>query len=86
MSVITQSSRPCASATIPFRHLLVVYGAWPDLAHFLTALRPLAHGLPLGASIAWLTTYDRNAACGHPTNAAGLRQLEASGWRPCGPG
>lgn len=57
-----------------------------DLAQFLAALRPLAHGLPLGASITWLTIYDRNPACGHPTDAAGLRRLAASGWRLSGPG
>jgi hypothetical protein len=49
-----------------------------DLAQFLAAL---GHRLPFGAWIAWLTTYDRNPACGHPTDAANLRRLEASGWR-----
>ena len=57
-----------------------------DLARFLAALRPVAHGLPLGASITWLTTYDRNPACGHPTDTANLRRLTASGWRLSGPG
>ena len=57
-----------------------------DLARFLAALRPVAHGLPLGASITWLTTYDRNPACGHPTDTANLRRLAASGWRLSGPG
>lgn len=57
-----------------------------DLAHFLTALRAAAGGLPREASIAWLTRYDRNARCGHPTDTANLRRLAASGWHPCGPG
>jgi hypothetical protein len=57
-----------------------------DLARFLAALRTAAHGLPLGASITWLTTYDRNPACGHPTDTASLRRLAASGWRLSGPG
>ena len=57
-----------------------------DLAQFLAALRLVAHGLPLGAWITWLTTYDRNLACGHPTDAAALRRLAACGWRLSGPG
>jgi hypothetical protein len=46
----------------------------------------VAHGPPLGASITWLTTYDRNPACGHPTDGASLRRLAASGWQLSGPG
>jgi hypothetical protein len=57
-----------------------------DLARFLQALRPAAGGLPLGAAMSWLTIYDRNPACGHPTDAASLRQLAAGGWRLSGPG
>jgi hypothetical protein len=57
-----------------------------DLAQFLAALRLVAHGLPLGAWITWLTTYDRNPAFGHPTDAVALRRLAACGRRLSGPG
>ena len=57
-----------------------------SLAQFLTALRPVAHGLPLGATITWRTLYKGNQGCGHPTDAANLQKLKDSGWRLRGPG
>jgi hypothetical protein len=60
-----------------------------DLAHFLVGLRalpPAAQAAAIRASITWLTIYDRNAACGHPTNTANLRRLVANGWQLSGPG
>ena len=56
-----------------------------DLAHFLVALRP-PHAPAIQAGITWLTRYDRNRACGHPTDTANLRRLSASGWQLSGPG
>ena len=60
----------------------------PDLARFLVALRALrpAHAPAIQAGITWLTIYDRNRACGHPTDTANLRRLAASGWQLSGPG
>jgi hypothetical protein len=56
-----------------------------DLARFLRGLRGL-RGLVRRASITWLTLYDRNKPCGHPTDAANLRELARSGWELKGPG
>ena len=55
-----------------------------DLAQFLTNLRALRP--PSRASITWLTRYDKNKACGHPTDTANLRRLASSGWALNGPG
>lgn len=56
-----------------------------DLARFLTDLRAL-RGLLRRASITWLTLYDRNKPCGHPTDAANLREMARVGWQLNGPG
>jgi hypothetical protein len=49
-----------------------------DLVKFLTNLRLLQNNRR--ASITWLTLYDKNKACGHPTNTANLMKMQASGW------
>jgi hypothetical protein len=51
-----------------------------DLAKFRRG-RPFNY-----ASILWLTRYDKNKACGHPTDAGNLARLRTSGWRLAGPG
>ena len=51
-----------------------------DLARFLTNLRALGPSTARRASITWLNLYDRNKPCGHPTDTANLRKLDASGW------
>jgi hypothetical protein len=56
-----------------------------DLALFLTELRAL-RGLWRCASITWLTLYNKNKACGHPTDIANLRKLASAGWELKGPG
>jgi hypothetical protein len=60
-----------------------------DLARFLTglgALRPRRPAPAIRASFTWLTRYDKNRRCGHPTDPAGLRRMAASGWLLSGPG
>jgi hypothetical protein len=57
-----------------------------DLARFLTALRAGRPAPAIRASFTWLTRYDKNHRCGHPTDAAGLRRMAASGWLLSGPG
>jgi hypothetical protein len=60
-----------------------------DLARFLTglkALRPQRPAPAIRASFTWLTRYDKNRRCGHPTDPAGLRRMAASGWLLSGPG
>jgi hypothetical protein len=60
-----------------------------DLARFLTHLRarrPRALAMKIRATINWLTLYDKNRACGHPTDTANLRRLAGSGWELRGPG
>jgi hypothetical protein len=57
-----------------------------DLAQFLTNLQAQRSATPVRASITWLTLYNKNKACGHPTDSANLRRLHASGWKPNGPG
>jgi hypothetical protein len=56
-----------------------------DLARFLRDLRAL-RGLWRRASITWLTLYDRNKPCGHPTDIANLREMARAGWQLKGPG
>jgi hypothetical protein len=56
-----------------------------DLARFLRDLRAL-RGLWRRASITWLTRYDRNKPCGHPTDIANLREMASAGWQLNGPG
>ena len=60
-----------------------------DLARFLTDLRALpaaSQARAVRASITWLTLYDKNKACGHPTDTANLQRLVDSGWKCQGPG
>jgi hypothetical protein len=60
-----------------------------DLARFLAglkALRPRRPAPAIRASFTWLTRYDKNRRCGHPTDSAGLRRMAASGWLLSGPG
>jgi hypothetical protein len=54
-----------------------------DLTQFLTDLKA---GGAVHAQITWLSLYDRNARCGHPTDAANVRRLCAAGWTAQGPG
>lgn len=54
-----------------------------DLARFLTDLRALQPAVK--ASMTWLTPYDRNARCGHPTTIENLKKLAAAGWKLQGP-
>jgi predicted phosphodiesterase len=57
-----------------------------DLASFLTALNSLTRRDKVRASISWERLYDKNAACGHPTDAANIRRLVSAGWdEPMGP-
>jgi Calcineurin-like phosphoesterase len=51
-----------------------------DLASFLQALNSLTRPAPVKASISWERLYDKNKACGHPTDAANIRRLVAAGW------
>jgi pimeloyl-ACP methyl ester carboxylesterase len=51
-----------------------------DLANLLTALRS-SSGQVIDAEISWCTPYRGNRICGHPTDAANLQRLRASGWR-----
>ena len=56
-----------------------------DLAAFLTRMRTL--GGPLRrASMTWLTLYDRNKLCGHPTDPNSLTKMARAGWLLTGPG
>jgi hypothetical protein len=56
-----------------------------DLALFVTALNR-SRPRPVRASISWERLYDRNRACGHPTDAANIRRLVQAGWdEPQGP-
>jgi hypothetical protein len=60
-----------------------------DLARFLTdlrALRSTSQATVVHASITWLTLYDKNWACGHPTDTVNLQRLARSGWELHGPG
>jgi hypothetical protein len=57
-----------------------------DLAVFLTALNRPPRPRPVRASISWERLYDKNRACGHPTDAANIRRLVQAGWdEPMGP-
>jgi predicted phosphodiesterase len=57
-----------------------------DLAGFLSALNGLPRPRRIKASISWERLYDKNRACGHPTDAANIRRLVAAGWdEPMGP-
>ncbi len=51
-----------------------------DLAEFLTRLNALPRPQRVRASISWERLYDKNARCGHPTDAANIRRLVAAGW------
>jgi UDP-2,3-diacylglucosamine pyrophosphatase LpxH len=57
-----------------------------DLAAFLTALNRLTRPSPVRAGISWERLYDKNAICGHPTDAANVDRLVRAGWdHPQGP-
>lgn len=57
-----------------------------DLAAFLSALNRLARPRPVRASLHWERLYDKNAACGHPTDSANIDRLIRAGWdHPQGP-
>jgi hypothetical protein len=51
-----------------------------DLAAFLTALNGLSRPRRIKASISWERLYDKNARCGHPTDATNIRRLVDAGW------
>jgi hypothetical protein len=57
-----------------------------DLTRFLKTLRALGSSTATRASITWLTHYDRNKSCAHPTSIDNLRRLASSGWIHNGPG
>jgi predicted phosphodiesterase len=57
-----------------------------DMAAFLTALNGLSRPRRIKASISWERLYDKNARCGHPTDATNIRRLVDAGWdEPQGP-
>lgn len=52
-----------------------------DLAIFLDSLKALSPGRRIDARISWLEPYTKGRICGHPTDAANLARLRASGWQ-----
>ncbi|MDA0160873.1 metallophosphoesterase [Solirubrobacter ginsenosidimutans] len=61
-------------------------GCLHDLAVFLETLNHQRRAGRIRASISWERLYDKNRACGHPTDAANIRRLVAAGWdEPMGP-
>ena len=57
-----------------------------DLAAFLQRLNSLSRRNPVKASLSWERLYEGRRDCNHPTDAAHIRKLVASGWdEPMGP-